>query len=79
MSNNFFFSDDDVPTKDAATIPPFGFSAAPEVHSQEEATVVKPLPVSPKKKATAPLQSVRKGEQRRLLLLRFIDPLLLTM
>jgi hypothetical protein len=54
MLNDFFFSDDNDPKKDAATIPPFGFSAAPEVHSQEEAMVVKPLPVSPKNKATAP-------------------------
>jgi hypothetical protein len=54
MSNDFFFSDDDVPKKNAATIPPFGFSAAPEVYSQEDATVVKPSLISPKKEATAP-------------------------
>jgi hypothetical protein len=54
MSNDFFFSDNDAPRKDAATIPPFGFSAAPEVLSQEEAVVIKPSPVSPKKKVTAP-------------------------
>jgi hypothetical protein len=50
----FSFSDDDKPKEDAAIVPPFGFSAALEVHSQEEATVVKPSPVSPKKKTTAP-------------------------
>jgi hypothetical protein len=50
----FSFSDDDKPKGDAAIVPPFGFSAAPEVRSQEEATVVEPLPVSPKKKTTAP-------------------------
>jgi hypothetical protein len=54
MSNDFFFSDNDNPKKDAATIPPFGFSATPEGHSQEQAMVVKPSPVPPKKKATAP-------------------------
>jgi hypothetical protein len=50
----FSFSDDDKPKGDAAIVPPFGFSAAPEVRSQEEATVVEPSLVSPKKKATAP-------------------------
>jgi hypothetical protein len=54
MSNDFSFSDDDKPKEDAATVPPFGFSATPEVRSQEEAMVVKPSPVSPKKKASAP-------------------------
>jgi hypothetical protein len=53
-TKDFLFSDDDNPKKDAATIPPFGFSATPEGHSQEEAMVVKPSPVSPKKKMTAP-------------------------
>jgi hypothetical protein len=77
MSNDFFFSDDDDPKKDATTIHPFGFSATPEGHSQEEAMVVKPSPVSPKKKATAPPSKRQKGEQRRLLLFRFISPLLL--
>jgi hypothetical protein len=33
MSIDFFFSDDDKPKKDAATIPPFGFSATPEGQS----------------------------------------------
>jgi hypothetical protein len=41
-------------SEDVATIPSFGLSAAPEVRSQEEATVVEPSPVSPKKKATGP-------------------------
>jgi hypothetical protein len=54
MSSDFFFSDDDKSRKDVANIPPFGFSAAPEGQSQEEAKVVKPLPVPPKKRATAP-------------------------
>jgi hypothetical protein len=54
MSNDFFFSDDDEPKKDAATVPPFGFSATPEGQSQEETAVTKPSPVPPKKKATAP-------------------------
>jgi hypothetical protein len=53
MLSDFFFSNDDKSRKDAATVPPFGFSAAPEGQSQEEATVVKPSPVPPKKKATA--------------------------
>jgi hypothetical protein len=54
MSNDFFFSDDDNPKKDVVTIPPFGFSATPEGHSQDEAMVVKPSLVPPKKKASAP-------------------------
>jgi hypothetical protein len=54
MSNDFFFSDDDKPKKDAATIPPFGFSATPEAQSQEETTLTKPSPVLAKKKPTAP-------------------------
>jgi hypothetical protein len=29
MSNDFFFSDDDKPKKDGATIPLFGFLATP--------------------------------------------------
>jgi hypothetical protein len=54
MSNDFFFSDDDKPKKDAATIPPFGFLATPQGQSQEETTVTKPSPVPAKKKPTAP-------------------------
>jgi hypothetical protein len=53
MSNDFFFSDNDKPKKDAATIPPFGFLATPEGQSQEEIAVTKPLPVPAKKKPTA--------------------------
>jgi hypothetical protein len=54
MSNDFFFSDDDKAKKDAATIPPVGFSATPEGQSQEETVVTKPSPVPIKKKPTAP-------------------------
>jgi hypothetical protein len=54
MSNDFFFSDDDKPKKDAATIPPFGFLANPEGQSQEETAVIKPSLVPAKKKPTAP-------------------------
>jgi hypothetical protein len=54
MLSDFLFSDDDKSRKDAATGPPFGFLAAPEEQPQKEATVVKPSPVPPKKKATAP-------------------------
>jgi hypothetical protein len=61
MSNDFFFSDDDNPKKDAATIPPFGFSATPEGYSQGEAMVVKPSLVPPKNKATAPPSKRQKG------------------
>jgi hypothetical protein len=50
----FSFSDDDKPKEDVATVLPFGFSAAPEVRSQEKATMVEPSPVSPKKEASAP-------------------------
>jgi hypothetical protein len=60
MTNDFFFSDDDKPKEDAATVPPFGFSATPEGHSQEEAVVVEPSPTSPKKKATAPSSKCQK-------------------
>jgi hypothetical protein len=56
----FSFSDDDKLKGDAAIVPPFGFSAAPEVRSQEEAIVVEPSPVSPKKKATAPPSKCQK-------------------
>jgi hypothetical protein len=54
MSNDFFFSDDDKPKKDAATVPPFGFSDTPEGQSQEETAVTKSLPVPAKKKPTGP-------------------------
>jgi hypothetical protein len=54
MSNDFLFSDDDKPKKDAATIPLFGFSATPEGQSQKETAVIKPSPVPAKKKPTAP-------------------------
>jgi hypothetical protein len=54
MLNDFFFSDDDKSRKDAATIPPFGFSAAPEGQSQEETAVIKPSPAPATKKATVP-------------------------
>jgi hypothetical protein len=54
MSNDFFFSDDDKPKKDAATIPPFGFSATPEGQSQEETAVTKPSSVPAKKKPAGP-------------------------
>jgi hypothetical protein len=54
MSNNFLFSDDDKPKKDAATIPPFGFSATPKGQSQEETAVTKQSLVPAKKKPIAP-------------------------
>jgi hypothetical protein len=54
VSNDFFFSDDDKPKKDAATIPPFGFSATPEGQSQEETAEIKPSLVPAKKKPTTP-------------------------
>jgi hypothetical protein len=54
MSNDFLFSDDDKPMKDATTIPPFGFSATPEGQSQEETVVTKQSPIPAKKKPTAP-------------------------
>jgi hypothetical protein len=54
MLIDFFFSDDDKSKKDAATIPPFGFSAILKGQSQEETMVIKPLPVPAKKKPTAP-------------------------
>jgi hypothetical protein len=60
MSNDFFFSDDDKPKKDVATVPPFGFSSTPEGHSQEEAVVVKPSLVPAKKKPTAPPSKCQK-------------------
>jgi hypothetical protein len=50
----FSLSDDDKPEKDATAVPPFGTLTTPEVHSQEEPAVVKPLPVLSKKKPTAP-------------------------
>jgi hypothetical protein len=53
MSNDFSFSDDNKPKEDAATIPPFGFSATPEGQSQEETTMTKLSPVPPKNKAAA--------------------------
>jgi hypothetical protein len=62
MSNDFFFSDDDKPKKDAVTIPPFGFSATPEGQSQEETAVTKPSPVPTKKKPTGPpLKRQKRG------------------
>jgi hypothetical protein len=54
MSNDFFFSDDNKPRKDAAKVPPFGFSATLEGQSQEEIAVTKPSLVPAKKKHTAP-------------------------
>jgi hypothetical protein len=56
----FSFSDDDKPKEDVAKVLPFGFLAAPEVRSQEEATMVEPSPVSPKKEASAPPSKRRK-------------------
>jgi hypothetical protein len=53
MSNDFFFSDDDKPKKDATAVPPFGFLTTPKGHSQEEAAVVKPSLVPAKKKPTS--------------------------
>jgi hypothetical protein len=50
------------PKKDAAKIPPFGFSATPEGQSQEETAVNKPSPVPAKKKPTAPsLKHQKRG------------------
>jgi hypothetical protein len=63
MSNDFFFSDDDKPRKDAATVPPFGFSATPEGQFQEETAVTKPSPFPERRNLLHPLQRVRKGEQ----------------
>jgi hypothetical protein len=60
MSNDFFFSDDDKPRKDAATVPPFGFSATPEGQFQEETAVTKPSPFPAKKKPTAPPSKRKK-------------------
>jgi hypothetical protein len=54
MSNDFFFSDDDKPRKDAAIVSPVGFLATPKGQSQEETTVTKPSLVRAKKKPTAP-------------------------
>jgi hypothetical protein len=54
MSNDFFFSDNDKPKKDVATIPPFGFLATPEGQSQEDTEVIKPSLVPAKKKPIAP-------------------------
>jgi hypothetical protein len=60
MSNDFFFSDNDKPRKDAATIPPFGFLATPDGQSQEDTVVIEPSPVPAKKKATAPPSKCQK-------------------
>jgi hypothetical protein len=60
MSNDFSSSDNDKPKEDAATVPPFGFSATPEGQSQEETTVTKPSPVPCKKKAIAPPSKCQK-------------------
>jgi hypothetical protein len=60
MSNDFSFSDDDEPKKDAATVPPFVFLATPEGQSQEETAVPKPSPVPPKRKATTPPSKCQK-------------------
>jgi hypothetical protein len=63
MSNNFLFSDDDNPKKDAPVVPlsaalaiPRGSAALaiPRGRSQEETVVVKPSPVLPKKNSGAP-------------------------
>jgi hypothetical protein len=73
----FSLSDDDKPKKDATAVPPLGASTTPEGHSREETMVVKPSPVLSKKNPTAPPSKRQKGEQRWLLLLRFISHLLL--
>jgi hypothetical protein len=61
MSSDFFFSDDDKSRKDVATVPPFGFLAAPEGQSQEEATVVKPSLVPPKKVTAPSSKCLKRG------------------
>jgi hypothetical protein len=60
MLNDFFFSDNDKPRKDTATVPPFGFSATPKGQSQEDTVVAKPSPVPAKKKPTAPPSKCQK-------------------
>jgi hypothetical protein len=54
MSNNFLFSDDDNPKKDAPVVPLSAALAIPRGRSQEETMVVKPSPVLPKKNSSAP-------------------------
>jgi hypothetical protein len=54
MSNNFLFSDDDNPKKDAAVVPLSSTLTTPKGHPQEETVVVKPFPVLSKKNSAAP-------------------------
>jgi hypothetical protein len=77
MSNDFFFSDDDKPKKDAATIPPLAFWLLPRDNLRRRLWWLNHRQSQIRRNLLCPLQSVRKGEQQWLLLLRFISPLLL--
>jgi hypothetical protein len=54
MSNDFFLSDDDNPKKDATSVPLFDALTISKEHPKEEAVVVKPSVVLPKKNIPAP-------------------------
>jgi hypothetical protein len=54
MSNNFLFSDDDNPKKNAAVVPLSFALTPPRGRPQEDTVVAKPSPVLPNKIPTTP-------------------------
>jgi hypothetical protein len=77
MSNDFSFSDDDKPKEDAAIVPPLASRLLQRYTLKRRLQWLNHRWSLLRRKQLLFLQSVRKGEQRRLLLLRFIGPLLL--